>query len=164
MLDESLVPAIERKSEMKFVGLKIEMSFTKNRTHELWRSFMPRRKEIEALHEFPLFSIEQYPAGFFNPFDSEKRFVKWAAMRVDDFISIPKGMATLISPEGLFAIFIHKGRASEGSQTYEFIFRIWLPNSGYLLDDRPHFAVMGEKYKQESSDSEEEIWIPIRKN
>jgi AraC family transcriptional regulator len=38
----------------------------------------------------------------------------------------------------------------------------WLPDSGFELDNRPHFAVMGEKYKRDDDASEEEIWIPVR--
>jgi AraC family transcriptional regulator len=30
------------------------------------------------------------------------------------------------------------------------------------LDNRPHFEILGEKYKQGSPDSEEEIWIPVK--
>ncbi|HLT33108.1 MAG TPA: GyrI-like domain-containing protein, partial [Aquaticitalea sp.] len=45
--------------------------------------------------------------------------------------------------------------------TYQYIYGQWIPNSEYELDDRPHFALMGEKYKD--PESEEEFWIPIRK-
>jgi AraC family transcriptional regulator len=38
-----------------------------------------------------------------------------------------------------------------------------LPNLGYTLDDRAHFEVLGEKYKNNDPLSEEEIWIPIKK-
>jgi AraC family transcriptional regulator len=31
------------------------------------------------------------------------------------------------------------------------------------VDLRPHFALMGAKYKMNDSTSEEEIWIPIKK-
>ncbi len=54
------------------------------------------------------------------------------------------------------------GPASKGPETYRNIFETWLPASGYVLDNRPHFAVMGEKYRNEDPDSEEEIWIPIK--
>jgi AraC family transcriptional regulator len=37
-----------------------------------------------------------------------------------------------------------------------------LPNSAYALDDRAHFEVLGEKYKNNDPSSEEEIWIPIK--
>jgi AraC family transcriptional regulator len=30
-----------------------------------------------------------------------------------------------------------------------------------VLDNRPHFEILGEKYKQGSTDAEEEIWIPV---
>ena len=34
--------------------------------------------------------------------------------------------------------------------------------SNYEIAERQHFAVMGEKYKKDHADSEEEIWIPVR--
>jgi len=37
-----------------------------------------------------------------------------------------------------------------------------LPNSDYELDNRPHFEILGKKYKNNSADSEEEIWIPVK--
>jgi len=71
-------------------------------------------------------------------------------------------MKTITSPEGLYAVFVHKGAASEGPKTYQYIFTTWLPASDYQLDNRPHFAIMGEKYKGEDPGSEEELWIPIK--
>jgi len=109
-----------------------------------------------------LYSVEIYPAGFFRQFDPVTPFEKWAAVVVRDFDSIPDGMETLILPGGLYAIFIHRGPAGAVLQTYRNILQTWLPGSGFMLDDRPHFAVMGEKYRNEDPDSEEEIWIPIR--
>jgi AraC family transcriptional regulator len=43
------------------------------------------------------------------------------------------------------------------------MFREWLPASGYELDDRPHFEILGERYKNNDPDSEEELWFPVRK-
>ncbi|MFM9945765.1 MAG: GyrI-like domain-containing protein, partial [Bacteroidia bacterium] len=42
------------------------------------------------------------------------------------------------------------------------IYGTWIPNSEYNLDNRPHFEILGEKYKNNHPDSEEEIWIPIK--
>lgn len=42
------------------------------------------------------------------------------------------------------------------------IFSDWLPKSDYELDERPHFEILDEKYKNDDPNSEEEIWIPIR--
>ncbi len=71
-------------------------------------------------------------------------------------------METLILPGGLYAVFLYKGPAGAGSKLYQYIFETWLANSEFLLDNRPHFALMGGKYKNEDPNSEEEIWIPIK--
>jgi len=139
------------------------MSFSRNRTFELWNRFMPRRKEIQNNIGTELYSIEIYAPSFFDNFNPEKEFEKWAAIEVSDFQTVPDGMETLVLPEGLYVVFLHKGAASEGEKTYRYIFETWLPVSGYEPDNRPHFAVMGQKYKQEDPESEEEIWIPVRK-
>jgi len=71
-------------------------------------------------------------------------------------------MEFYIVPSGLYAVFIHTGAASTAPKTFEYIFETWLPNSEYLLDNRPHFEILGGKYKNEDPSSEEEIWIPIK--
>ena len=65
-------------------------------------------------------------------------------------------------PGGLYAVFEYKGKASEATDTFEYIFYDWLPKSKYDLDDRPHFEILGEKYKTDDPESEEEIWIPVK--
>ncbi len=154
-------PEIRRMAEKKFIGKKLQMSFASNRTSELWKSFMPHRNEIVHRNGSELFSIEIYPPDFFDNFDPANEFEKWAAIEVSSFSYIPSGMESIVSPEGLYAVFIHRGPASAGPKTFNYIFREWLPSSEYLIDNRPHFAVMGEKYKFDDPLSEEEIWIPI---
>jgi AraC family transcriptional regulator len=34
--------------------------------------------------------------------------------------------------------------------------------SGYEIDARPHFEILGSKYVNADAESEEEIWIPIK--
>lgn len=154
-------PRIEILSEKKLIGKYIIMSFIENKTFQLWSSFMPKRKEIKNSIDSNLYSLEVFSEGYFNNFDPNNTFQKWAAVEVSDFDEIPSQMETLIIPTGLYAVFIHKGPQSEGHKTYHSIFVEWLPNSEYTVDTRPHFAVMGDQYKKEDPDSEEEIWIPI---
>ena len=54
------------------------------------------------------------------------------------------------------------GAATMAQPTFQYILGTWLPNSDYSLDDRAHFEILGNKYKNNESDSEEEIWIPIK--
>lgn len=157
-------PKIKTITEKKFVGQKIEMSFVNNRTPELWKQFMPRKKEIKNSIGVKLYSIEIYSSSFFKNFNPSNNFEKWAAVEVSDFDSIPQNMEKYILPKGLYAVFSYKGLASNTPKMYQNILQNWLPNSGYSLDNRPHFAVMGEKYKNNDPNSEEELWIPIKKS
>jgi len=71
---------IEILPEKKFIGKKIRMSFLNNKTHELWKSFMPYRKEITNNIGQELYSIEIYEPLYFNNFDPGREFEKWAAI------------------------------------------------------------------------------------
>lgn len=152
---------LETIPSREFVGARLRMSFAADRTFELWKGFMPRKSEIKAAVGADLFSIEVYPEGFFDTFDPTAPFEKWAAVEVSNLENIPEDFDKLTVTEGLYAVFIHRGSAIDASQTYKNIFETWLPGSGFRLDVRPHFAVMGAKYKNDDLDSEEEIWIPI---
>lgn len=156
-------PKIETLPEKKLIGKHLKMSLSENRTFELWRSFMPLRKEIKNSVTNDLVSLQIYDSSFdFKNFNPNLEFEKWAAVEVSDFDSIPDGMEPYTVSGGLYAVFIHKGTASTGSKTFQYIFDTWLPKSEYELDNREHFEILGKKYKNEDPDSEEEIWIPIK--
>ncbi len=122
---------------------------------------MPRRKEIKNRIGSELYSIEIFDTFYFTHFKPENIFDKWAAIEVSEFESLPNGMEKIIIPAGLYAVFQYKSSANPGAIFYEYIFNAWIPDSDYTIDNRPHFAIMGEKYKNNDPDSEEEIWIPV---
>ncbi|MWB95381.1 GyrI-like domain-containing protein [Flavobacterium sp. GA093] len=153
---------IENLTAKKIIGKHLIMSFLENKTFELWSGFMPRRKEIKNQVNTNLYSLEVFPLNHFTHFDPANTFEKWAGVEVSDFNEIPLNMEKLLIPDGLYAVFLHKGPAANAHQTYHSIFAEWIPKSEYAVDDRPHFAVMDEKYKKDDPESEEEIWIPIR--
>ncbi len=156
-------PVITNLKAKKLIGQCLKMSFNNNKTYRLWTGFMPRHKEIPSPVNDHLYSIEIYSPGFFDHFDPAAEFEKWAAIEVENFENMPQGLLPVMLPDGLYAVFMHKGPASAGPATYNYIFNTWLPNSGYVIDDRPHFAVMDERYKHEAPDSEEELWLPLSK-
>ena len=158
---------MERRMESlagkKLVGKRLKMTFAENRTFALWSNFMPRRKEIKNKIGTMLYSIQVYKPSFFNDFNPTAEFEKWAAVEVTDFDDVPGGMEPFILPAGLYAVFLYQGAASGAAKAFRYIFGTWLPDSGYLLDDRPHFEILGEKYKNEDPGSEEELWIPVKR-
>ena len=153
---------IETLPEKKFIGRRSIMSFTGNKTYELWKSFMPGRKEIQNNIGTELYSMQIYPPLFFANFNPKAEFEKWAAVEVTGFDTVPDKMETFTLTGGLYAVFLYKGAASAAAGTFRYILETWLPNSEYTLDNRPHFEILGEKYKNDDPASEEEIWIPIK--
>ena len=153
-------PRIETLVEKKLIGKRMTMSLSNNKTGELWRSFMPRRREIGNNLNSDLFSMQVYdrPVDFGN---LNQEFEKWAAVEVPDFDTVPDGMETFTLKGGLYAIFHYKG-SSMDTAIFQFIFETWLPNSKYILDDRPHFEILGDKYRNADPESEEDIWIPVK--
>jgi AraC family transcriptional regulator len=162
IMTENPEPRIKIINEKKLVGKRLIMSFSENRTGDLWRGFMPRRKEIKNNTGTELYSMQIYNPHFFKRFNPNTEFEKWAAIEVTDFDSVPDEMETFILKKGLYAVFQYKGKASAAANTFQYIMGTWLQNSDYLFDDRPSFEILGEKYKHEDEGSEEEIWIPVK--
>lgn len=154
-------PRIEILSKKKMLGIQVKTSLSNNKTGELWQRFMTRKKEIKDILSDDRYAIQIYDRSYFEKFNPKAEFVKWATVEVADFENVPNGMETFILKSGLYAVFEYKG-SSEDKSIFQYIYTSWLPNSDYLLDDRPHFEVLGKKYKNNDPNSEEEIWIPIK--
>lgn len=152
-------PHIDEIAPKTLIGKSITTSIANDRTSELWQSFMPDRNKITNKVSQDLFSLQVYPEGYFSAFDPTITFKKWALVEVENIVSVPENMETFLFTGGLYAVFNHVGM---DTSIFNYIYSIWIPASNYLLDNRSHFEILGEKYKQGSPLSEEEIWIPIR--
>ncbi|MDB5252770.1 MAG: AraC family transcriptional regulator [Flaviaesturariibacter sp.] len=151
-------PRLVQLPEKRLVGTCLPMSLSENRTRELWRRFMPRRHEAGDAGE--LFAVQVYDPGYFDRFDPTRVFDKWAAVQQREADVVPEGMDLLTIPAGTYAVFDYRGSSSD-TRIFDHIFRAWLPASGYRLDNRPHFELLGKKYRNNDTGSEEEIWIPV---
>lgn len=138
----------------------MKMSLAEDHTLALWQSFAPRLKEINNRVSSDKISMQIY-AEPLKMGDFHRQFEKWAAVEVSDFQNVPEDLETFTLPDGLYAVFDYKGSSAD-PQIFIYIFTEWLPNSAYALDDRPHFEVLGDRYKNADPESEEEIWIPIK--
>jgi AraC family transcriptional regulator len=159
-LNMSLLPKIIKLTKKKLVGKKQKMSLANNKTMELWKSFMIRRKEIINNFNKEMISMQVYNESL-RIGDLKQEFEKWAVVEVSDFDKVPNKMETFVLESGLYAVFHYRGLNTD-NRIFIHIFGNWLPNSDYLLDNRPHFEILGEKYKNGDPNSEEEIWIPIK--
>ncbi len=154
-------PRIVNLTEMKLVGKHLTISLVDYKVGELWQSFMPVKRNISTPVSNNLISMSVYKPGYFTNFDTSRNFEKWAALEVQNFEKVPDGMSTFVLPGGLYAVFAYRGLNTDHS-IYDYIFKTWLPSSDYTLDDRPHFEVLGSKYKNNDPLSEEDIYIPVK--
>lgn len=154
-------PRIEKLEKKKLIGYSIKMSLSNNKTGQLWGQFAPRIKEIRNRASVDKISMQIYPPLYYERFNPNTEFEKWATVEVKDFENIPKGMKSFVLEGGKYAVFAYKGSSSDNS-IFQYIFSKWLPYSDYEVDDRPHFEVLGKNYRNNDPESEEEIWIPIR--
>ncbi|WP_010135303.1 GyrI-like domain-containing protein [Ochrovirga pacifica] len=155
-------PRIITLTEKKLVGLSKNMSLTDNKTQQLWSEFMACIDEIPNRISEDKISMQMYDELYFMEFSPNRPFVKWATVEVYSFDEVPASLTSFQLMGGLYAVFNYKGLSDDPS-IFQYIYTEWLPNSGYELDKRPHFEVLGKHYKNNDPNSEEEIWIPIKK-
>ncbi len=149
-------------SDKLLIGKRLSMSLTEDKTFSLWQSFMSERKKIPHAVSNDLFSVQVYHQPVEKEkFNTDTLFTKWAAVEVWQADETPENMESLHLPGGLHAVFHYRGAAGNGGATFRYIFESWLPASGYMMTAGHHFEIMGEKYKNNDPDSEEEIWIPV---
>ncbi len=154
-------PRILTSPARRFIGVGREMSLVKPVVGLLLRTLMPLRAAIPGRIDPDRYLLKIYPDGYFEAFDPQRSFVQWAAYAVAGEADAPEGLAVLDVPAGLYAVWHYKG-SSEDPRIFQHIFGEWLLGSGFVLDARPHFDVLGENYRNTDPESEEEIWIPVR--
>jgi AraC family transcriptional regulator len=156
-------PRIEIIPQKKLVGHVKKMSIVDNKTFELFSGFMPFRKQIQNAVGMEIFEVMVYDHSYFKNFNPSHLFIKWAALEVSQPETKIESIQSLTLNEGLYAIFQFKGLPQGFGMFMNTILTEWLPQSDYELDDRPHFNVLGDKYINNHPDSEEDVYIPIKK-
>jgi AraC family transcriptional regulator len=153
-------PKIVELQTKKLVGIRLSMSLANNKTAELWRAFMLQRNQVANKVNNDLVSMQIYDPTYHTNFNPANEFEKWATVEVTNFDNVPQQMETFVLPKGLYAVFDYKGLNTDPA-IFMYIFQTWLPGSDYVLDQRPHFEILGDKYKNNDPESEEQIWIPV---
>ena len=116
-----MTPKIIDIKEKKMLGMRLEMSLVTNKTGDLFRKFMPRRKEIKTIISDGTYALQQYDFKSFTP---QTIFEKWACVEVNDFEFVPDEMETFTIKSGLYAVFIHKGTTTDFMKSMQYLYKI----------------------------------------
>jgi AraC family transcriptional regulator len=157
------IPTLVDRKVFFLAGQRIQTTLFSIGTPALWRAFKPRVREFCQPGPRDFYSVRIYPDGMpMSQLTPATVYEEWAAVEVGDSIEIPEGVERLAVPDGKYAVFTIRGGVEEFTAVAREIYVSWLPDSGHIADDRPHFSVMGEKYIHGDPMSEEELWVPIK--
>lgn len=142
----------------KIVGLQCDTEMGKTMEHlpKLWDQFMPRISEIKNCVDVKVgygVSTAEDPTS--------KKFKYLAGVEVTDDREIPSGMVSITIKPRKYAVFTHKGPVARIGETYDAIWKEWLPASGKKIDMR---APCLERYDERFRDDENsvmEILFPL---
>lgn len=158
-------PEIVELPELSYVGLttKIaspfgrETDFDRN-VPDLWLKFNPRRKEIANRDKGKGYGI----AVNFWENKGVEMLTYLASARVHGPGSLPDGMIELKVPAGTYASFETRGTLESSHAIYDFIFGVWLPDSGYRRADEGYeIEAFDQRFNMKSPDALSTFYVPI---
>ncbi|HEY8271979.1 MAG TPA: GyrI-like domain-containing protein [Pseudobdellovibrionaceae bacterium] len=124
-----------------------------------WKEFN-REKGAHSLNN----NTESYGVAISSSQDMFEEELKYfAGIPVPAEREIPKEFVPLHMDEQLYAVFENKGLADKSQLTIDYIYGVWLPESGYQRARGFDFEIFDHRYSLDSSDSLSQYCIPIEK-
>lgn len=161
-LDEefrAMEPRVVEKPAFKVVGLSGEFSQqTNDQIPALWTAFWNRHKEVRS-------ALGGHCFGMCIGVDDD-RFTYLAAVEVTDLDDVPEGMCGCDIAAQTYAVFSVPlaGKDPIGKElgrANRFIWKTWLPESGYRFAKAPDFEYYDERFDPKTLRGEIDLYIPI---
>ncbi|MHB9133993.1 MAG: GyrI-like domain-containing protein [Armatimonadota bacterium] len=156
---EHMEPKIVDKEAMLVVGLKYTGKNEHREIPALWDDFLPRCREVQHIAE------PNVCLGVCGDMQADGAFSYLAGVPVTVEADISEGMVAWHVPAAKYAVFTHRGPLDgENSlaSTNAYIYREWLPASGYQRADTPDLELYDHRFAFGQEQSEMDIYIPIK--
>ncbi len=153
---------ITEREALKVVGMKIHTSIKENRIPQLWNDFIARMDELDKV-AVPDCSLGICLNETGSEFQEGSMFYYLVCKVVKDDSIIPHGMEYRELPAQLVAVFTHLGSLETLSETYDFIYDKWLPESEYKMIFADEIEWYDSRFKFGEKESQMDIHIPIIK-
>lgn len=156
-------PKIIKKESIKLIGKRGSYTLEKNNIPGLWNQFFKQMNRISSIADGGTYGVSIYKEenDIIN-IEDDFNFDYLVGFQVESLDLIPKGMVGYEIPAMDFAVFTHRGLIKDLQDTYDYIYRTWLPSSEYYFVYAEHFEYRKADFK-DSKDSETYIYIPISK-
>ena len=159
---QKMEPKFITRPSFTLLGLRY---FGKNENGEiadLWDSF---NQQVKALGGLPYEKGEAAIGLCVTPEEptEDGAFEYVAGFPVSTVEVVPEGFVVRQVPEYTHAVFAHRGDLANLGKTYEYIYEVWLPQSGYQLAAKIDFEYYDQDFKDFAPDSVFYIYIPVEK-
>ncbi|MFC1997523.1 GyrI-like domain-containing protein [Chloroflexota bacterium] len=156
--EQSMQPKIITKPAFKSVGMSYVGLNQAGEIPKMWNVYNRRINEVAAINDICFGLCFSSIKG-----TSEGEFEYVASTEVKDDKNIPKGMVYREVPEYKYAVFTHNGKLDRLGETYEYIYKTWLPQSGYELHpDKYDMEVYDDRFTPDSEDSAFDIYVALK--
>ena len=152
-------PRIIIKPAFTVVGLSQCVERVDDSTEALWAQLSARFQEITNADPDTGFGVHSREG-------SEGQYLVGMALRGtikgEKVPEVPEGMTAYSFNTHAYAVFPHHGSISCLSRTIDWIFKDWLPESGYQKAGEYYFELYDDRFQPGSEDSILFIFVPVR--
>lgn len=146
---------------MRVVGMAYIGKNENGEIGKMWDEFIPR------FHEVPGKIRSDVALGVCGEAREDGSFRYVAGFQVETDVPVPEGMATFEVPAATYVVVTQHGPLGDEKSglgaPLTYVYRDWLPQSGYRWADAPDLEWYGERFVREGDDSESEmdVYTPI---
>lgn len=156
----TMQPKIIQQDSFDIIGMGADFELGQTwDINALWNRFNKREQEITGVENTFSYGICHAPLIGGRP---DRHFHYTCGLKAKDETPVPEGMERVRLPGASYAVFTHKGHIQDLENTQNYIWKIWLPKSGYELANQPDFERYEHgKFDPEMLEGEIEIWVPV---
>lgn len=156
-----LQPEIVMVPDIHMMGISFQTTVNGKESAFVWQQF--NRQIPAGLLSNRRFGV--YEAGnncSSDLFCADSKTTAFVGVEIPENSSVQKGMKIKTLCGGKYAKFIHKGTVDTLIQTYQYIWGVWFPKSGYGLADCDDFECYTERFTDAGDENSEiEIYFLI---
>ncbi|AZD56469.1 Transcriptional regulator, AraC family [Pseudomonas chlororaphis subsp. aurantiaca] len=150
------VPRFEKGRFLLIAGLGGHFTpETMQRILELWERFIPHLGKVPG-------QVGEVTYGLCCNPDGKGGFEYIAGVEISKLDDLPELYRWIEVPPQQYAVFEHQGPLASLPQTFQYIWKTWLPQSGREAADAPEFERYSADFNPDTGQGVLEIWLPIK--
>jgi AraC family transcriptional regulator len=119
-----------------------------------WQKFVPHLGSVSG-------QVGRTAYGVMCNFDDDGNFDYTCGVEVADFSRVSPDWSRVRIPAQEYAVFTHRDHISAIRSTWATMWNKWLPESGWVVADAPHYELYGEHFDSVTGRGLVEIWLPL---